>query len=203
MVASSGSPYSITLSQDLIGSSQFNQRPAFATGPAGGSIVTVPGFGTFDTLPTPGEKLVPINSLTGPNHFTLNVRLAKTFNFGPENKSTGASGGSGGGGGGGGGRGGGGGGGGRNPFGGSGGPGGFGGGTPSSRRYSITLSVNARNVFNDVNPATPSAVLSPPMTAGGDASFSRFFGVSNGLATGPFSSGAANRQIYLQAGFSF
>jgi hypothetical protein len=65
------------------------------------------------------------------------------------------------------------------------------------------LSVNARNVFNDVNPATPSAVLSPPMTAGGDASFSRFFGVSNGLATGPFSSGAANRQIYLQAGFSF
>ena len=203
MVASSGSPYSITLSQDLIGSSQFNQRPAFATGPAGGSIVTVPGFGTFDTLPTPGEKLVPINSLTGPNHFTLNVRLAKTFNFGPENKSTGASGGSGGGGGGGGGRGGGGGGGGRNPFGGGGGPGGFGGGTPSSRRYSITLSVNARNVFNDVNPATPSAVLSPPMTAGGDASFSRFFGVSNGLATGPFSSGAANRQIYLQAGFSF
>src|SRR6202522_2736928 len=150
MLASSGSPYSITLSQDLIGSSQFNQRPAFATGPAGGSIVTVPGFGTFDTLPTPGEKLVPINSLTGPNHFTLNVRLAKTFNFGPENKSTGASGGSGGGGGGGGGRGGGGGGGGRNPFGGGGGPGGFGGGTPSSRRYSITLSVNARNVFNDV-----------------------------------------------------
>jgi hypothetical protein len=203
MLASSGSPYSITLSQDLIGSSQFNQRPAFATGPAGGSIVTVPGFGTFDTLPTPGEKLVPINSLTGPNHFTLNVRLAKTFNFGPENKSTGASGGSGGGGGGGGGRGGGGGGGGRNPFGGGGGPGGFGGGTPSSRRYSITLSVNARNVFNDVNPATPSAVLSPPMTTGGDASFSRFFGVSNGLAPGPFSSGAANRQIYLQAGFSF
>jgi hypothetical protein len=63
--------------------------------------------------------------------------------------------------------------------------------------------VNARNVFNDVNLATPSAVLNPPETATGDASFSRFFGVSNGLAGGPFSSNAANRQIYLQAGFSF
>jgi hypothetical protein len=199
MIASSGTPYSITLSQDLIGSSQFNQRPAFSSATAGGAVVNVPGFGTFDTIPQPGEKLVPINSLTGPTHFTLNVRLAKTFNFGPESKGASASGGSGGGGGGRGG--GGGGGGGRNPFGG-GGPG-FGGGTPASRRYSVTLSVNARNVFNDVNLATPSAVLNPPETATGDASFSRFFGVSNGLAGGPFSSNAANRQIYLQAGFSF
>ena len=200
MIASSGSPYNITLSQDLIGSSQFNQRPAFAssaTSPA--DEVTVPGFGTFDTVPQPGEKLVPVNSLTGPGRFTLNVRLAKSFNFGPETKSPGGSGG-GGGGGGGGGRGGGGGG--RNPFGGGGGPG-FGGGTPSSRRYTVTLSVNARNVFNVVNLATPSAVLSPPTPDSPQASFSRFFGESNGLAGGAFSSNAANRQIYLQAGFSF
>lgn len=199
MIASSGSPYNITLSQDLIGSSQFNQRPAFATNatlPA--DEVTVPGFGTFDTVPQPGERLVPVNSLTGPGRFTLNLRLAKNFNFGPETKNAGGSGGSGGGGGGGGhgGRGGG-----RNPFGGS-GPG-FGSGTPSSRRYTVTLSVNARNVFNVVNLATPSAVLSPPTPDAPQASFSRFFGVSNGLAGGPFSSNAANRQIYLQAGFSF
>jgi hypothetical protein len=202
LVASSGTPYSITLSQDLIGSSQFNQRPAFATSatlPA--DLVTVPGFGSFDTVPQPGEKLVPINSLTGPDHFTLNLRLAKTFNFGPENKG-GANAGAGGGGGGGGGRGGGGGGGGRNPFGGGGG-GLFGGGTPSSKRYGITLSVNARNVFNIVNLATPNAVLSPPTVDSPQASFSRFFGVSNALAGGAFSSNSANRQIYLQAGFSF
>jgi hypothetical protein len=79
----------------------------------------------------------------------------------------------------------------------------MGGGPASSKRYSITLSVNARNVFNDVNLATPSAVLSPPTADSPQASFSRFFGVSNALAGGPFSSGAANRQIYLQAGFSF
>ncbi len=204
MVASSGTPYDISLSQDLVGSSQFNQRPAFAAaGATGPNIVTVPGFGTFDTVPQPGEKLVPVNSLTGPNHFALNVRLSKTFNFGPENKSgSGSGGGQGGGPGGFGGRGGGGGGG-RNPFGGGGGPGGPGGGTAASKRYSFTLSVNARNVFNDVNLGTPSAVLSPPTVDSPNATFSRFFGVSNSLAGGPYSSGAANRQIYLQAGFSF
>jgi len=203
MIASSGSPYNITLSQDLIGSSQFNQRPSFATSaslPA--DVVTVPGFGSFDTVPQPGEKLVPVNYLSGPNRFTLNVRLSKTFNFGPENKGQGANAGGPGGGPPGGGRGGGGGGrGGANPFGG-GGPG-FGGGNTSTRRYSITLSANARNVFNDVNLATPSAVLSPPTPDSPQASYSRFFGVSNALAGGPFSSNAANRQIYLQAGFNF
>ena len=65
------------------------------------------------------------------------------------------------------------------------------------------MSVNARNVFNDVNLATPSAVLSPPTAESPQASFSRFFGVSNALAGGAFSSNAANRQIYLQASFNF
>jgi len=52
--------------------------------------------------------------------------------------------------------------------------------------------------------ANPSAVLNPPAVAGGNASFNAaFFGVSNQLQGGPFSSGAANRQVYLQAGFSF
>ncbi len=203
MLASSGSPYNITVSQDLIGSAQFNQRPSFVSSaslPA--DVVTVPGFGTFDSVPQPGEKRVPINSLTGPSRFTLNIRLAKTFGFGPENKGQGANaGGPGGGGGRGGGGGGGGARGGMNPFG-AGGPGGpSGGGT--TKRYSITMSVQARNVFNDVNLATPSAVLSPPTPESPQASFSRFFGISNALAGGPFNSSAANRQIYLQASFNF
>ncbi len=198
MIANSGSPYNVTLSQDLIGSSQLNQRPSFSSATPGGAIIAVPGFGTFNTQPGVNATPIPINDFTAQGHFTLNLRLAKTFNFGPENKG-GAGGG--GGGGGGGGRGGGGRGG-ANPFGG-GGPGGFGGST-STRRYSVTLSVNARNVFNNVNLANPSAVLNPPATAGGAASYnSSFFGVSNALAGGPFSSNAANRQIYLQAGFSF
>ena len=62
----------------------------------------------------------------------------------------------------------------------------------------------SRNLFNNVNLATPAAVLNPPEVVGADASYStRFFGVSNGLAGGPFNSQSSNRQIYLQAGFSF
>src|SRR5579863_5833741 len=198
LIASSGSPYNVTLSQDLIGSSQLNQRPSFSTAPAGGAIITVPGFGTFNTLPGANATPIPVNAFTGPNHFTLNLRLAKTFNLGPENKGGGSGGGGGGGfrGGGGGGRGGG-----ANPVGG-GAP--AVGGNTSTKRYSVTLSVNARNVFNDVNLMNPSAVLNPPAVAGGNASFNAaFFGVSNQLQGGPFSWGAANRQVYLQAGFSF
>ena len=171
MVATSGSPYNISLSQDLIGSSQFNQRPAFASSisnPA--NVVTVPGFGSFDTVPQPGEKLVPVNFLTGPNHFTLNLRLAKTFGFGNEMSSQDGNAGRV-----------------RNGV---------------NQRYRVTFSVNARNAFNHVNLATPSAVLSPP-TATSPASFSSFFGVSNALAGGSASANAANRQIYLQASFSF
>jgi len=178
MVTSSGSPYNISLSQDLIGSSQFNQRPAFASSlsnPA--DVVTVPGFGSFDTVPLRGEKLVPVNFLTGPNRFTLNLRLGKTFSFGKEiGSQDGNTGGL---------------------RGGGGAMGGIGRGT--NRHYGITFSVNARNVLNNVNLATPSAVLSPPTTTS-PASFSSFFGVSNALAGG---SPSSNRQIYLQASFSF
>lgn len=196
MIASSGSPYNVTLSQDLIGSSQLNQRPSLSSATAGGPVVTVPGFATYNTLPGVNATPIPINDFTGPSRFTLNVRLAKTFNFGPENKGPSGGGAQDGGHRGGGGRGGG-----SNPFGG--GRMVFGGGG-SSKRYGITLSVNARNVFNDVNLLNPSAVLNPPPVPGGDASFNaRFFGVSNQLAQGPFSSGSANRQIYLQASFSF
>jgi len=197
MIATSGTPYNITLSQDLIGSAQFNQRPAFASNsskPA--DVVTVPGFGAFDTVPQPGETLVPINYLTSPGRFTLNLRLSKTFGFGKAAVSPTAGGDSGGtigghtadahGGGG--------------PFGG-GGRGAFGGSAPAGH-YNLTLSVNARNIFNNVNPATPTAVLNPP-TATSPASYSTFFGVPNALAGGPFSSSSANRIIYVQSTFSF
>jgi len=192
MVASSGYPYNITLSQDLIGSGQFNQRPSFANGATGPDIVTIPGIGSFNTVPQPGASPVPFDYLTGPGRFTLNLRLTKTFGWGE------GSGGSAnfGGGGRSGGRGGA-----RNPF--SGGARGFFGANSSSRKYNVTLSINARNVFNHVNPATPSGVLSPPTAENPEAIASPFFGVPNALAGGSFSTNSANRQIYLQAAFSF
>jgi uncharacterized membrane protein YgcG len=198
LIATSGIPYNVTLSQDLLGSSQFNQRPTFATSstPAG-NVVTVPGFPAFNTVPTPGEE-IPVNFLTSAGRFTLNVRLSKSFGFGKvADRPAGA-----GAGGGGGGRGGPGGGGGRGPGGPFGGGGGFGGLEGTGKRYTVTFSINARNLFNNVNAAVPSAVLNPP-TATAPASASAFFAVPNALAGQPYSTSSANRQIYLQASFSF
>ncbi len=196
MIFNSGTPYNVTVgNNDLSGDSLFNDRPAFATNgaclsPTQGCHYVVLGSPTNPIQYTP----VPINYLTGPNQFTLNLRLSKTFGFGPEvggknNAQSGGGGPGGGGPGGGGGRGGGGGGGGSVGF----GPrGGGGGGPATNRRYSLTFSVNARNVLNRVNPATPIGVYT-----------SSSFGESVALAGGPFSSAAANRKIELQASFSF
>jgi len=65
------------------------------------------------------------------------------------------------------------------------------------------LSVNARNVFNYQDLATPTAVLNPPSASSPQASASPFFARSNQLAQGPYSSVAATRLIYLQLGFTF
>ncbi len=191
MIFNSGSPYNVTVGRnDLNNDTILNDRPAFAmtSDPACVSLIAKCHY---NQVPAASDALIPINYLTGPNHFTLNLRLAKSFGFGPEvGGKTGAQSGGGPSGGGGGSRGGGGGGGG---FGRGPGGGGFGGGGPATtRRYSLTFSVNARNVLNKVNAATPVGVLSSPN-----------FGQSIALAGGPFSSAAANRKIELQAMFSF
>jgi hypothetical protein len=198
MVASSGSPYNITTGQDLNGDSIFNDRPAIASANSVPSNVVTNRFGFFDVVPQPGEALVPINDLTGPSHFSLNVRLSKSFGFGKKAEATAtALGGPGAGGtfgrfpgggpgGGGGGRGGGGGG-----FGGRGGGGGPDAGS-SNHRYNLTFSVSARNIFNNVNLALPIGNLSSPL-----------FGQSNGLASGMGSTATANRRIDLQVSFNF
>jgi hypothetical protein len=189
MIFNSGSPYNVTVGQDLSGDLQFNDRPAFNPNPSGPCPYPAKAACQF-MIPTGPYTQIPVNYLTGPAHFTLNLRLAKTFGFGPELGGKNAAPPGGGPPGGGGPRGGGGGGGGmgRGP-----GGGGFGGGPPTStRRYSLTFSVNARNVLNRVNAATPNGTLS-----------STNFGQSTALAGGPFSSMAANRKIELQAMFSF
>jgi hypothetical protein len=202
VIVSSGTPYNITLSQDLIGTAQFNQRPTLANGAVGPTIVTVPGIGSFNTVPAENATPIPVNFLTSPSRFTVNLRLSKTIGFGKE--SSGPTGGAQGGGPGGGGRGGGGGGGGRGGAGGpfSGGAGGFGGGG-TNRRYNVTFSVNARNIFNHTNVLTPSGVLNPPTADVPQASASPFFAIPNQLSDQPYSTKTASRQIFLQASFSF
>jgi hypothetical protein len=193
MIFNSGTPYNVTVDNDLSDDLQFNDRPAFATGVPGACLSQTQSC--HYAVPTTSYTPIPVNYLTGPSQFTLNLRLAKTFGFGPESGGRpqqpggGPGGGGGGPGGGGGSRGGGGGGGGG--FGRLGGGGG-GGAPATNRRYSLTFSVNARNALNKVNAATPIGVLSSPN-----------FGQSVALAQGAFSSQAANRKIELQAMFSF
>jgi hypothetical protein len=188
LIASSGIPFNITTGQDPFGDAQFNTRPAFATcsGAAEPNVVQT-AFGCFNTLPQPGQALIPINFANGPGRFVMNLRLSKTFGFG-QKKELAATGPGGPGGGGTFGRGPGGGGGGR---GGGGGPM-FGGGGSSNYRYNLTFSVSARNIFNNVNYATPIGNLSSPL-----------FGEANGLAGQPYASSTANRRIDLQVQFTF
>jgi hypothetical protein len=196
MIFNSGTPYNVTTGQDESDDLQFNDRPAFATNISGACLS--PTQACHYAVPTTAYTPIPVNYLTGPSQFTLNLRLAKTFGFGPETGGRpqqaggGGPGGGGPGGGGGGSRGGGGGGGGGGGFGRPGGGGGMFGGPATNRRYSLTFSVNARNVLNKVNPASPIGVLPSPN-----------FGESVALAGGAFSSQAANRKIELQAMFSF
>jgi len=98
MIVSSGTPYNVTLSQDLIGSAQFNQRPVLANGASGPTVVTVPGIGSFNTVPAQNATPIPVDFLTGPGRFSLNLRLSKTFGFGGEASGSGGQAGGGGGG---------------------------------------------------------------------------------------------------------
>ena len=194
MTVQSGTPYNLTLSQDLIGSSQFNQRPAFANSCSATPTAPVVStrFGCFNTdpigHPAVGSTIVPVNFLTSPPRFSLNLRLTKTFGFGKI--AEGPAGPRRGGGGGGAPRGGPG----RGPGGFGGAPGGGGARTAVAKRYNFTISANARNIFNNVNYATPVGSITSPL-----------LGQANGLAGGTFSNGTsgANRQLFLQLSFAF
>ncbi|MGH9566095.1 MAG: hypothetical protein ACRD4I_08940, partial [Candidatus Angelobacter sp.] len=149
MVFNTGAPFDITTGTDLNQDAIFNDRPAFASSATLPDNLRSTSFGDFDVAPGPNEPRVPINFGDSPSHFTLNLRLSKTFGIGPKREESSGNNPEHGGGAGGphhaeahsGGR----------PFGmgrGRGGP--F--GEQSSQRYSLTFSANARNIFNTVNP---------------------------------------------------
>ena len=212
LMISSGTPYAITIGKDLLGTGEFNQRPGFissATCPA--TVITgtiyCTTLGTYDSVPKAGETIVPMNSLTGPAQFIVNLRLSRTFTFGRASAGRAQAGAFGAGGNGG--------------FGGAGAPPtgpppggvappgpppggggglpGFGGGTGSleGHRFSFTASINARNLFNTVNLGTPVSTLTSPLF-GQYESLSNAIGVPGGGGTA-----VANRQVYLQGTFSF
>jgi hypothetical protein len=142
----------------------------------------------------PGEEILPRDFGRSPGQIMVNLRVAKTFGFGPAREGSANTGGGGGPRGGGGGpRGGPGG---VRGMGGLGGPGGFGGGGggATNRRYNLTLSVQTRNLLNHVNPGAINGTLTSPL-----------FGQSNTLAGGfgAFAESGNNRRLELQMRFTF
>ena len=180
----SGIPFSISLGEDLYGTGLQNGRPALATASTPAADLRVTPYGRFNINPGPNDTLVAPNTATGPAAFAFNLRAEKTFGFGGE--GGGHHGGPGGGGGhhwhprGLGGR------------GLAGGGGGFGGGG-TEQRYSLTLSVSAQNLLNNVNLGVPVGNLNSPL-----------FGQSISLAGGPYSGlEDATRRIDMRLSFNF
>jgi len=186
VVASSGTPYDITTGYDYFGNGIFNARPAFySNGCASGPFPKTYNGIALCQDPLPGELLAPRNFGTGPNQFSVNLRLSRTWGFGTT-KFSGSSGGAranaGGGGRGGGGF-----------FGGGrGGP--FGGGGTTEHRYNLTLSVSARNLLNHVNYSAPVGVMS-------STNFLTYTAISGGFMAEQ--TPTDNRRIDVQLRFQF
>ena len=215
MVFQGGRPYNLTVENDLTGDNFFNDRPGLVSssecaqtaGPNPSQYAMTP-FGCLDTLPVAGETLLPVNLGNSPSAFALNLRVSRSWGIGPKVESTGGPNPSGGGPpmggrGGGGGRGGYGGGWGGPMGGGRGGPFGM---ANSGRKYALSFSAQALNLFNNIDYGTPSGQVAPAYdsTTGITGPGSRF-GKSTSLAGGMFASpsGSAARRIFIQASLQF
>jgi Carboxypeptidase regulatory-like domain/TonB dependent receptor len=211
VIAQSGKPYDITSNQDVNGDSFFNDRPGVVSSSnctASSTQYLQTSYGCLDTKPVAGETILGNNVGNGPAAVAVNLRISRAFGLGPKigetsaNANQGGPPGGGPPGGGGGGRGGG-------PGGGF-GPGGFGGGggrppgmggPVNTRKYSLTFSAQALNLFNNIDYGTPIGTVTPPGTL--QPGVTNPFGTSKSLQGGIFSQGSAARRIFLQAVFSF
>jgi hypothetical protein len=193
IIAQSGRHFNITLPTDPL-NNLFNQRPTYATSttPAADQVSTP--YGLLDSAALPGETTIPINLGNGPAAVAVNLRISRGFGIGPKTTSGNNQAGGGPPPGDGGGRHGPGGGLGPGGLGGGprGGPGGMFGSSSTGRKYSLNFSVQAMNLFNDIDYGTPGGTLGTP-------NFNR----STSLAGGIFSTGSAARRVFAQATFSF
>jgi len=180
VVVQSGPPFNITTGRDVYGTTIFNGRPGIS------NVVTPFKYdGIYlDPDPTPDETLVGRNFGRGPGAVTVNMRLSKTFGFGPMREGS-----SGGGPGGGGRRGGPG-----SPYG-MGGMGGIFAPPSTNHRYNLIVSLSARNLLNHDNPGPIIGNITSPL-----------FGLANSMQAGyggGFNESANNRRLELQVRFMF
>ena len=187
LTANSGPPFDITVGHDLYGDTLFNGRPGIATDPRRPGVVAT-GYGLLDPNPTPDEPLLPRNFGRGPGQVMLNMRVGRTFRFGTTREGAAAAN-----------TGGGVGGGGEvrgapsSPFGAA--AGSQAGGTSTARRFSLTVSMQIRNLTNHNNPGAIIGNIASPL-----------FGRANqpaGSGNALFSESANNRRLELQTRLTF
>ena len=193
IVVQSGAPFDIITSQDVYGDTLLSARPGIPTNPDKPGLIQTP-YGLLDPNPSPGETILPRDFGRGPGLFSVDLRLARTWGLGSLKSGARAN---------------------RNASGapavaapaapsagpaGRGGIGGFdnvssgGGGSSSERRYSLTASISARNIFNHVNPGPIIGDINSPL-----------FGQSNQIAggVGAYSGYSDNRRLEFQLRFGF
>ena len=178
--AQSGTPYNLTIGNDLTGNNQFNARPAYGVCGAPGVIATQ--YGCLDTNPAgKNERMMPFDVGAGPANAVLHLRLSKVIGVGPRAGESGKG----------------------LTYKGGGntvsGRGLSGGGASirlnaaAPRRYNLVFALGVDNLFNMVNLGPPNGVLLSPL-----------FNQSLSLAGAEFSSPTpGNRSIVLQTTFSF
>jgi len=171
LVVRSGAPFNITTGHDNNGDTLFTDRPAFANPNQPGAMVTP--FGVFNPTPGSGAIIIPHNYGQGPGFAIFNLRLSRTFGLGAvrgdgqtdARRAPALTG--------------------RSLF-----------ATPTAdHRYSLTVGIVVRNLFNTTNPGMPIGNLSSP-----------YFGRSNWLASpsGPADTAFGNnRRVQLQLRFDF
>jgi hypothetical protein len=173
LVAQSGTPYNLTIGDDLTGNNQFNARPTYGT--CGAADVVSTPYGCLDTDPVgKGEKIVPYGLGTGPRNVTLGLRVSEVIGIGPraQTDSQGVNLSS----------------------------GGISGGSAQikldatpERKYRLTFTQGFVNLFNVVNLAPPNGTLLSPL-------FGRSQSLATGAFANDV---PGNRYIYLTATFNF
>ncbi|HKD05967.1 MAG TPA: carboxypeptidase regulatory-like domain-containing protein [Bryobacteraceae bacterium] len=180
----SGVPFNITSGQDIYGTTLFTARPALTNDPTGVGVISTP-YGLLNPYPTAGEPVIARNYGQSPLQIAFNLRIAKTWGFGPEKGSGGsgvasrdnrqASGA------------------GLGPP-----PGNRGLFTQPStaRRYNLTVGMSGRNILNHNNPGPLIGNITSPL-----------FGQATAIAGTPNGEGfletANNRRLELQIRFTY
>ena len=176
----SGAPFNITSGEDYYDTTIFNARPGVTTDPHRTGVIQTP-YGLLDPYPVPGEPVLGRNAGRGPGIYSVNVRVSKTWGFGPE-KASGTA---------------------RDQRPAATGPtltaptgrGLF--STPTTtRRYNLIVGMSVRNLLNHTNPGPVIGNITSPLFGQSN----QMYGTPNGEG---FSENASNRRLELQIRFTF